>query len=80
MKVVEAGGLAVIIAAMKNHATHAGVQEGACGALWRLCLFDESVRQSVGSEARELALKALQNHKGDTNVEQRANDFLSTFN
>ena len=36
MKVVEAGGLAVIIAAMKNHATHAGVQEQACRALCNL--------------------------------------------
>ena len=33
MKVVEAGGLAVIIAAMKAHASNAGVQEQACGAL-----------------------------------------------
>ena len=79
MKIVEAGGVAVIIAAMKNHATHAGVQQYACLGLWIISL-NETARRSVGSEARELALKALQNHKGDTNVKSYANGFLSTFN
>ena len=36
MKIVQAGGLAVIFAAMKEHPTNAGVQEKACGALWNL--------------------------------------------
>ena len=38
MKIVQAGGLAVIFAAMKEHATNAEVQEKACGALCNLAL------------------------------------------
>ena len=59
MKVVEAGGLAVIIAAMKNHATHAGVQEQACRALGNLAANGkekggvESVYSEGGRERRE---------------------------
>ena len=47
MKVVEAGGLAVIIAAMKNHATHAGVQEGACSAL---CILAANGKEKGGGK------------------------------
>ena len=38
VKVAQAGGIEMVISAMKKHEGHAGVQEKGCAALWSLAV------------------------------------------
>ena len=46
-KVVEAGALECIVAAMRNHSTSADVQEKACVALWNISCFAGMCRMNI---------------------------------
>eukprot|EP00967_Tisochrysis_lutea_P148372 scaffold283362_cov35-Tisochrysis_lutea.AAC.1 len=60
---VEAGGIATIAAAMREHAASAPLQAAACALLWKLALTEPSCREPILAEGGvELVMKAMSAH------------------
>jgi hypothetical protein len=62
VKIVQAGGIEVVISAMKEHEEHAEVQQAGCGSLTNLCLNADNqgkVAQAGGIEVVVSEIDAL---------------------
>ena len=70
VKVAAAGGIEVIVTAMKNHQASAAVQQNGCGALVDIAVNDDNKMKVVAARGMEVILTAMNNHQASTKIQQ----------
>ncbi|XP_064613947.1 uncharacterized protein LOC135477688 [Liolophura sinensis] len=68
LKIIESGGMGIVLSAMKTHSQHVGVQRQGCLAIRTLSVSSANVVETEGVEEIGVVLNALSKHMDNVNI------------